>query len=63
MITCEVAENGKVNFRGETASLSGSALTITNELGYDWGQVQGAGYWCHQGRTLRDLVSERDNTQ
>ena len=60
-ITCEVAENGQVKFRGETTSLSGSALTITNEMGYEWGTVQGAGYWCHQGRTLRDLVSDRDN--
>ena len=54
-------ENGKVKFRGETTSLSGSALTITNEMGYEWGTVHGAGYWCYQGRTLRDLVSDRDN--
>ena len=40
-------------------SLSGSALLITNEMGYDWGQVQGAGYWCYQGKTLRDLISEK----
>ena len=58
-ITCEVADDGKVIFRGKETSLSGSALLITNELGYDWGQVQGAGYWCYQGRTLRDLVSEK----
>ena len=58
-ITCEVADNGKVIFRGKETSLSGSALLITNELGYDWGQVQGAGYWCYQGKTLRDLVSEK----
>ena len=58
-ITCEVADNGKVIFRGKETSLSGSALLITNEMGYDWGQVQGSGYWCYQGRTLRDLVSEK----
>jgi len=58
-ITCEVADDGKVIFRGKETSLSGSALLITNELGYDWGQVQGAGYWCYQGKTLRDLVSEK----
>ena len=57
-ITCEVADNGKVIFRGKETSLSGSALIVTNEMGYDWGQVQGAGYWCYQGKTLRDLVSE-----
>ncbi len=56
-ITCEVSDNGKVIFRGKETSLSGSALIVTNEMGYDWGQVQGAGYWCYQGKTLRDLIS------
>ena len=32
-----------------------------HEMGYDWGQVQGAGYWCYQGKTLRELVSEKSN--
>ena len=58
-IICEVSNNGKVIFRGKETSLSGSALIITNEMGYDWGQVQGAGYWCYQGKTLRDLISEK----
>ena len=58
-ITCEVSNNGKVIFRGKETSLSGSALIVTNEMGYDWGQVQGAGYWCYQGKTLRDLISEK----
>jgi hypothetical protein len=58
-ITCEVSNNGKVIFRGKETSLSGSALIVTSEMGYDWGQVQGAGYWCYQGKTLRDLVSEK----
>jgi len=56
-ITCEVSDNGKVIFRGKETSLSGSALIVTNEMGYDWDQIQGAGYWCYQGKTLRDLVS------
>ena len=58
-ITCEVSDNGKIIFRDKETTLSGSALLITNEMGYDWGQVQGAGYWCYQGKTLRDLVSEK----
>ena len=58
-ISCEVSSDGKVIFRGKETSLSGSALLITNEMGYDWGQVQGAGYWCYQGKTLRDLISEK----
>ena len=58
-ITCTVSDNGKIIFREKETTLSGSALLITNEMGYDWGQVQGAGYWCYQGKTLRDLVSEK----
>ena len=57
-ITCVVSDNGKIIFREKETTLSGSALLVTNEMGYDWGQVQGAGYWCYQGKTLRDLVSE-----
>ena len=58
-ITCETTDDGKVIFRGKETSLSGSALTVTNEMGYDWGRVQGSGYWCYNGKTLRDLVSEK----
>jgi hypothetical protein len=58
-ITCKVSDNGKIIFREKETTLSGSALLVTNEMGYDWGQVQGAGYWCYQGKTLRDLVSEK----
>ena len=58
-ITCETSNDGKVIFRGEETSLSGSALTVTNEMGYDWGRVQGSGYWCYNGKTLRDLVAEK----
>jgi len=58
-ITCETTDDGKVIFRGKETSLSGSALIITNEMGYDWGQVQGSGYWCYNGKTLRDLVAEK----
>ena len=58
-IICTVSDNGKIIFRDKETTLSGSALLITNEMGYDWGQVQGAGYWCYQGKTLRELVSEK----
>ena len=58
-ITCTVSDNGKIIFREKETTLSGSALLVTNEMGYDWGQVQGAGYWCYQGKTLRELVSEK----
>ena len=58
-ITCEVSDSGKIIFRGKETTLSGSALLVINEMGYDWSQVQGSGYWCFQGKTLRDLISEK----
>ena len=61
-ITCEVKENGQVLFRDELTSLSGSALIIVSEMGYNWQQVRGAGYWCYKGTTLLDLYQQsQDN--
>lgn len=56
--TCEVVENGRVLFRGEVNTLSGSALTLVSEMGYNWQQVRGAGYWCYKGITLLDLYRQ-----
>ena len=58
-ITCTVSDNGKVIFRNKETTLSGSALLIINEMGYDWWRLQGAHYWCYQGKTLRKLVAEK----
>ena len=40
-ITCEVIDDTKVKFRGQTTSLSASANTILREMGYDWEQAHG----------------------
>ena len=57
-LTCVVKENGQVLFREELTTLSGSALTIVSEMGYNWQQVRGAGYWCYKGTTLLDLYQQ-----
>ena len=57
-ITCEVGDNGQVLFRGEATTLSGSALTIVCEMGYNWQRVRGAAYWCFKGATLSDLYQQ-----
>ena len=62
-ITCEVKENGQVLFRDELTSLSGSALTIVSEMGYNWQQVRGAGYWCYKGTTLLDLYQQSQDSK
>lgn len=53
--TCEVLEGSRVLFRGEKASLSGSALVVINETGRNWLAAQGAKYWCLNGESLHDL--------
>ena len=62
-ITCEVKENGQVLFRDEITSLSGSALIIVSEMGYNWQQVRGAGYWCYKGTTLLDLYQQSQDSK
>ena len=54
-ITCEVGDSRQVLFRDKSDSLSGSALTIITEMGYDWKQIHGAAYWCYKGTTLLEL--------
>ena len=62
-ITCEVKEYGQVLFRDELTSLSGSALIIVSEMGYNWQQVRGAGYWCYKGTTLLDLYQQSQDSK
>ena len=59
-ITCEVADNGKVLFREEITSLSGSALTILSELGLGWTHARGPAHWCYKGTTLLDLYQDTE---
>lgn len=54
-ITCEVAGDRKVIFRGEETSLSSSALKIAHEKGYGWTSIAGPDYWKYDGKTLSEL--------
>nr|VFK41045.1 MAG: T5orf172 domain-containing protein [Candidatus Kentron sp. TC] len=59
-ITCEVANDTQVNFRGEVMSLSRSADIVLQEMGYDWGAVQGSAFWCLDGKSLHELRLESE---
>jgi hypothetical protein len=59
-ITCEVVDDTKVKFRGETTSLSASANTILHEMGYDWEQAHGPRFWIHDNKSLSDLRNEKE---
>ena len=59
-ITCQVADGGQVQFRGEITTLSRAALIIASEMGYDWQRIRGAVYWCYEGKSLLDLYRSID---
>ena len=44
-----------MEFRGEEMTLSGSALIVINELGYEWSQIHGHAYWEYQGKSIHDM--------
>ncbi len=60
-ITCTVLDNNAVEFEGEKTSLSASALVALKRNGNEWKSAQGAMYWMHQGKTLRDLREELES--
>jgi len=55
---CKVLDDRLVEFRGEEMTLSGSALIVINELGYEWSQIHGPAYWEYQGKSLHDMRLE-----
>ena len=57
--TCKVLDDDQVLFRGETTSLSKSALTLIQELGYNWDKIAGPQFWSYKGKTLYELSNER----
>ncbi len=59
-ITCEVANETQVNFRGELMSLSRSADIVLKEMGYDWRAVQGTLQWYLNGKSLHELRLEAE---
>ena len=61
-ITCEIIDNERVLFRGEPTSLSASALTIRNEMGYKTKSTAGPRNWCYNGKKLSHLRRELQST-
>ncbi len=56
--TCVVEDDRFVKFRGESMSLSNSALIIAKETGRNWPTLAGPLYWMLDGKTLNDLRDE-----
>jgi hypothetical protein len=59
-ITCTVAGERWVEFRGKETSLSNSALEIAREKGLGWSAVAGPDYWKYEGKTLSEVREEKE---
>lgn len=56
-LTTTVVDGGKVNYQGETLSLSAAALKALHSLGYSTPAASGSEYWMFDG----ELLVERRN--
>ncbi|BBL75401.1 GIY-YIG nuclease family protein [Methylomagnum ishizawai] len=52
MLTATVVDGGKVDFQGETLSLSAAALKALHSLGYKTPSASGSDYWIFDGELL-----------
>ncbi len=60
---CSVVSNTRVEFRGETTSLSRSALNIAHEEGFTWNAISGPEYWKFEGETLDERRRRLEDEQ
>lgn len=51
-ITCTVKDARKIEFRGETLSLSAATLKILHEAGYEWRTCNGWNFWRYEDKKL-----------
>jgi hypothetical protein len=53
-VSCTVVDHKKVEFEGDTTSLTAAALTIIHRMGYTWQTLAGPDYWEFNGETLSE---------
>ncbi len=58
---CRVVDNKRVEFRGETFSLSKLARKLLLELGYDWKTVRGTAFFKYNDKILSEIYNEIEN--
>ena len=61
-ITAVVVADRKIEFEGETVSVSKAALTLLHREGYTWKQANGWAYWMKNGETLGERVARFSTT-
>jgi hypothetical protein len=55
-IIATVDSQRTIDFRGESMSLSGAALLVLKEMGYQWNSARGGAYWEYEGETIMDIA-------
>ena len=58
IICTTVDEKNRVNYLGETRTLSNAALQALNALGYEWDVASGPWEWTYQGKRLDEIRRE-----
>ena len=56
-IKARVLDKNKIEFEGETHSLTSSALIVVHRMGYEWTKIAGPHYWMFEGETLTERRS------
>lgn len=55
-VKCEIADDKRVEYKGELYSLSELALKLLKKYEHkDWKSAQGPAFFCYKGKTLRDI--------
>ena len=59
-ITATVIDDGHIDFRGQSTSLTKAALIVAHEQGYGWKTIAGPLYWKYEGRTLSEIRDQQE---
>ncbi|MHB8283763.1 MAG: hypothetical protein ACYDD1_03725 [Caulobacteraceae bacterium] len=57
-VTCEIVSLNRVRFRDEVMSLSGAALRVLHELGFNWSACAGPEYWTYEGFEVSAMATQ-----
>ena len=59
-ITAKVVDDRKIEFEGQTTSLSKSAMILLNRRGKTWGSINGLEFWTYEDKTLSELRYKKE---
>ena len=57
-VTCVVVDERRVEYQGETTTLSAAAKSVLRDMGKEWRAVSGPDSWHYEGKTLNEIREE-----